>query len=73
MAQTLTKTLVYDGYRRAEDGFLVSHLETEMLQIEHVATSSGTFWDDLPASGQFFCEFIERALRGIATREVNIR
>ncbi len=67
------QTLVYDGYRRAEDGMLFSHLETEMMQLEIVAASPLTIWDDLPASGKFFCDFLERAFRGIAPREVTIR
>ena len=67
------KTLVYDGYRRAEDGILFSHIDTEILQLEIVASSPLTVWDDLPASGKFFCDFLERAFRGIPLREVKIR
>ncbi|MGC1223644.1 MAG: HNH endonuclease [Candidatus Sulfotelmatobacter sp.] len=67
------KTLVYDGYRGAEDGMLFSHIDTEILQLEIVASSPLTVWDDLPASGKFFCDFLERAFRGIALREVKIR
>jgi hypothetical protein len=67
------KTLVYDAYRQAEDGFLVTHLETEMHQIESVLTRSGTFWDDLPASGKFFCDFLSQALRGIPAQELKIQ
>jgi len=66
------KMLLYDGHRRAKDGFLVTHLETEMLQIESVLTSPGTFWDDLPASAKFFCDFLQQALRGIPQREFKI-
>ena len=29
------KTLVYDGYRRAEDGILFSHIDTQILQLEN--------------------------------------
>jgi len=68
-----SKMLVYDGYRHAEDGFLVSHHETEMQQSESVLTSPGTFWDDLPASAKFFCDFLTQALQGIPAREVKIR
>jgi len=43
-----------------------------MLQIESVLTSPGTFWDDLPASAKFFCDFLQQALRGIPQREFKI-
>lgn len=66
------KTLVYDGYRQAEDGFLVSHLDTEMMHIESVLTSADTVWDDLPASGKLFCDFLGQAFRGIPQREFKI-
>jgi hypothetical protein len=66
------KMILYDGHRHAEDGFLVTHLETEMQQIESVLTSPGTFWDDLPASGKFFCDFLGQAFRGIPAQELKI-
>lgn len=42
---------------------LFSHEQAEFLQTEDVATSSGTRWDDLPASGKFFCDFLNNAIR----------
>ncbi len=65
--------LVYDAYRHCEDGFLVSHIDTEIQQIEGVLTSPGTFWDDLPASARFFCDFLTQALQGIPAPELKIR
>jgi len=56
-------TLVYDASRGEANGILQSHLDAEILQIEDVSTSSDTRWDDLPASGKRFCEFLESAIQ----------
>jgi len=67
------KMLVYDAHRGEQDAVLVSHLETELLQLEIVRTSPMTIWDDLPASGKFFCDFLEKAFRGTPLPELTIR
>jgi hypothetical protein len=56
-------TLLFDAYRGEEDGILQSHIDAEIMETEDVATSAGTIWDDLPAFGKFFCQFLERAIR----------
>jgi hypothetical protein len=56
-------TLLFDAYRGQEDGILQSHIDAEIMETEDVATSAGTIWDDLPAFGRFFCEFLENAIR----------
>ncbi len=55
-------TLAYDAHRGEANGFLQSHVDAEMLQTEDVATSGDTLWDDLPASGQHFCKFLDDAV-----------
>lgn len=67
------KTLVYDGYRGAEDGVLFSHIDSEILQIESVLANPMTIWDDATASAHFFCQYLERAFRGIRMQELKIR
>ena len=56
-------TLVYDAHRGEINGTLQSRVDAEILQTEDVATSGETVWDDLPASGQRFCSFMESAIR----------
>lgn len=67
------KMIVYDAYRGEERGVLVSHLDTELQQLEIVRTSPMTTWDDLPASAKSFCDFLEKAFRGIRLPELTIR
>jgi hypothetical protein len=56
-------TLVYDAQRGKTDGVLVAHLQSEFLQIEHVATSAATIWNDSAVSGTRLMEFIEKEIQ----------
>lgn len=62
-------TLVYDAYRGEANGILHSHMDAEMLETEDVATSADTVWDDLLASGQRFCDFLDSAIRSKMERD----
>jgi hypothetical protein len=62
-------TLVYDAYRGEINGMLFSHEQAEFLQTEDVATSRETVWNDLAASGEWFCSFLDRAIRAKSMRE----
>jgi len=55
-------TLLYDACRGQADGILVSDLQFEFLATLDVATSPETTWDDLAASSQFFCNFLQEAV-----------
>jgi hypothetical protein len=57
-------TLVLDAYRGEVNSILQSHVDAEILETEDVATSGGTIWDDLPAFGKFFCDYLDRAVQG---------
>jgi hypothetical protein len=52
-------TLVYDAYRGEENGMLFAHEQAEILQMEDVATSKDTVWNDLEGFGRNFCAFLE--------------
>jgi hypothetical protein len=67
------KTIVYDGFRREENDILVTHVDTEIRQIEAVTTSSETIWDDLPAACESFAEFLRHTVPDLSRREVPIR
>jgi hypothetical protein len=54
--------LVFDSYRGELNGMLVAHIQAEMLQIEDVATSAATVWDNLESTGIHFCRFLESAI-----------
>ena len=56
-------TLVLDAYRGEVNSILQSHVDAEILETEDVATSGGTIWDDLPAFGTFFCDYLDRAVQ----------
>lgn len=56
-------TLVYDAYRGEANGILQSHVDAELLETEDIVISGETVWDDLPASGHRFCDFLESAIR----------
>src|SRR6266481_5138346 len=56
-------TLVLDAYRGEVNSILQSHVDVEILETEDVATSGGTIWDDLPAFGKFFCDYLDHAVR----------
>lgn len=56
-------TLVLDAYRGEVNAILQSHVDAEILETEDVATSNGTIWDDVPAFGKFFCDFLDRAVQ----------
>jgi len=55
-------TLVYDAYRGETNDILHSHLDAEILEIEDVLNSGATVWDDLPASGDRLCKYLESAI-----------
>ncbi len=55
-------TLVYDAYRGEENGMLFAHEQAEILQMEDVATSKDTVWNDLEGFGRNFCAFLEAAV-----------
>jgi HNH endonuclease len=56
-------TLVYNAQQGEINGVLVSHLETEFLQVEDVATSKDTIWDNQKASGKWFLDFVDQAIK----------
>lgn len=55
-------TLVYDSYRGEKNGMLFAHEQAEILQMEDVATSNDTVWDDVEAFGRNFCAFLAGAM-----------
>jgi len=55
-------TLVYDAHRGEENGMLFAHEQAEILQMEDVATSKDTVWNDLEGFGRNFCAFLEAAV-----------
>ena len=56
-------TLAYDAQRGKTEGVLVGNLQSEFLQIEHVATSEATVWNDAVASGNCLMKFIDSEIR----------
>jgi hypothetical protein len=56
------QTIVYDASRGEANNILQSHVDAETLEVEDVLMSKETVWDDLPASGQRFCAFLETAV-----------
>lgn len=56
------QTIVYDASRGEANGILQSYIDAETLEVEDVLMSGETVWDDLPASGKQFCEFLETAV-----------
>jgi len=62
-------TLVYDAHRGEANGILQSHVDAEILETEDVLSSVETVWDDLPASGERFCNFLESEIRSRMERD----
>lgn len=62
-------TLGYDAYRGEVNEFLQSPHDAEILETEDVFTSRETVWDDLPASGERFCKFLESEIRSKMERD----
>jgi hypothetical protein len=62
-------TLVYDAYRGEVNDILRSHHDAEIMETEDVLNGSGTVWDDLPASGERFCKFLESAIQSKMERD----
>jgi hypothetical protein len=62
-------TLVYDAQRGAENQVLVVNAQAEFLQIEDVATSNQTVWNDLIASGEWFLDFLDREIQSRSRNE----
>ena|SRR5690348_13584536 len=56
-------TLVYDASRGEVNGILQSHVDAELLETDDVLNSAETVWDDLPASGQRFCTYLDEELK----------
>jgi|ERR1700722_11059601 len=61
-------TLVYDAQRGEVNGFLQTRVDAEILQTEDVRTSDETIWDDLVASGESFCNFLNDEIRSYLKR-----
>jgi hypothetical protein len=62
-------TLVCDAQRGELNGMLFSVVEAELLQTEDVRTSGDTVWDNLPATGQWFFNFLESKIRYFLAQE----
>lgn len=62
-------TLAYDAYRGEINKMLLSHTQAELLQTEDVATSESTAWDNVAASGEWFCNFLESEIRAKLERD----
>jgi hypothetical protein len=62
-------TLVYDAHRGEANDILQSHVDAEILGTEDVLRSGETVWDDLPASGGHFCNFLESEIRSKMERD----
>jgi len=56
-------TLVCDAQRGELNGMLFSVVEAELLQTEDVYNSEETIWDDLPASGTWFINFLDGRIK----------
>ena len=66
--------VVYDAYRGEENGMLFAHEQAEILQMEDLATSKDTVWNEPEGFGRNFCAFIERVaeekrLRDLAAKK----
>ncbi len=62
-------TLVYDAHRGEANDILQSHHDAEILETEDVLSSGQTVWDNLPASGERFCNFLESEIRSKMERD----
>jgi hypothetical protein len=62
-------TLVNDAHRGELNDVLQSHVDAEMLQTEDVATSAETVWNDLAASGERFCRFLDSEIQSKMERD----
>jgi hypothetical protein len=55
-------TLVLDAHRGEVNGMLFTNIQAELLQAEDVATNPATVWNNVEATGQYFCMFLEREI-----------
>lgn len=62
-------TLAYDASRGEINGTLQSALDAEFQQIEDVANSNDTVWDDRTAWGQRLTQFMDAAAKAHARRK----
>lgn len=62
-------TLVYDAQRGEVNKVLVTHEQTEFLQVEHVSESKETIWNDQKRAGEWFVRFFEQAIRAKTQKE----
>jgi hypothetical protein len=62
-------TLVYDAHRGEANDSLQSHVDAEILETEDVLTSGETVWNDLPAAGERFCNYLESEIRSKMERD----
>jgi HNH endonuclease len=62
-------TLVNDAHRGELNVVLQSHVDVEMLETEDVATSDETVWDDLAASAERFCKFLDSEIQSKMERD----
>jgi hypothetical protein len=56
-------TLVYDAQRGEVNKVLVTHAQTEFLQMEDVSESKDTIWGDQKKSGEWFIRFFDQAMQ----------
>jgi hypothetical protein len=66
-------TLAYDAYRGEENGMLFAHEQAELLQMEDVATSKDTVWNNLEGFGRNFCAFLEGAIERKHLKDLGVR
>jgi hypothetical protein len=62
-------TLAYDASRGEINGILQTVLDAEFRQIEDVAGSPDTVWDDRTAWGERFTQFMDAAAKAYAERK----
>ncbi len=62
-------TLVCDAQRGEVNGMLFSVVEAELLQTEDVYNSKETVWDDLPASGAWFLNFLDGRIKQLLAQK----
>ena len=58
-----SNTLVYDAQRGEKNDVLYTDFGAEFSQIEQVATSAGTVWNDVTVAGERFIRFLDQAIQ----------
>jgi hypothetical protein len=62
-------TLVYDAQRGEVNKVLVAHEQAEFLQVEDVSESKQTVWNDQKKSGEWFIDFLDKAIQAGLERQ----